>query len=469
MDKKSLHDLLDAATVPDPPVGAMPQNAMRAGIRLRRRRRARYGSVGAATAAVACAATLTVAPGIGRHTAASASGTIYVLGNTSSQGTVTPISAATNTPGQPIVVRTGDPNYLVPDTGPLMAVTPDGKTIWATDGAGTVTAISTATKKAEKTITVLPDAGATVGTIVAGTRQILATPDGKTVYVMDSRGTVTPISTATDQPGTPIRLGPDPSNGYQMAITPDGRTLYVLDFNYQPGTLPSYVIPIDTATGRPGAPIRVPTYANWITVTPDGRTAYVIGESATGSSAEVTPIATATNTPGSPVAIGPGAASDPVMAPDGQSMYLEFSQSGPALSLVNWVVPFSTVTNRPGKLISLGSAVPSGMAIRPDGRTLYVSTGHRTFGLSARLQCLPEALLPISTVSGTVGKPIRVACPNGDIAITPDGRWVYVGSALPARLGLPSSGFVTPVATSINRPGKRIVPVGAPEEILIAP
>ena len=70
---------------------------------------------------------------------------------------------------------------------------------------------------------------------------------------------MTPISTATNTPGTPIRV----SGGEPMTITPDGKTLYVLTGS---GT----VVPISTATNTPGQPIRVgrPRCLPLIAITP---------------------------------------------------------------------------------------------------------------------------------------------------------------------------------------------------------
>jgi DNA-binding beta-propeller fold protein YncE len=78
--------------------------------------------------------------------------------------------------------------------------------------------------------------------------EIAFTPDGKTAYVANEEGpigTVVPISTATNRPGKPIRIG----IGTVIAITPDGKTLYAAAQNT--------VVPISTATNRPGKPIRL--------------------------------------------------------------------------------------------------------------------------------------------------------------------------------------------------------------------
>jgi YVTN family beta-propeller protein len=73
------------------------------------------------------------------------------------------------------------------------------------------------------------------------------TPDGKTIYVLNPRsGTVTPISTATNTAGKPIRAGHFP---FAIAITPDGKTAYVINQF-------SSVTPINIATNTPGKPIK---------------------------------------------------------------------------------------------------------------------------------------------------------------------------------------------------------------------
>ncbi len=76
---------------------------------------------------------------------------------------------------------------------------------------------------------------------------IAITPDGKTVFVANVNGTVTPISTATNPAGTPIKVCAD---AVEIAVTPDGKAAYVM--------CSSSVTPIATATGKAGAPIKVP-------------------------------------------------------------------------------------------------------------------------------------------------------------------------------------------------------------------
>jgi YVTN family beta-propeller protein len=97
--------------------------------------------------------------------------------------------------------------------------------------------------------------------LLDGAPQAIAiTPDGKTLYVTNYRsGTVLPISTATNTPEKPIKVGKGP---VVAAFTPDGKTAYVVSLGA------STVTPISTATSTPGRPIKVGTDPFAIAITP---------------------------------------------------------------------------------------------------------------------------------------------------------------------------------------------------------
>jgi len=107
--------------------------------------------------------------------------------------------------------------------------------------ARTVTPITVATNTARSPIT------------VGSAPSVLAiTPDGKTVYVADVEGTVTPISVATDMAGPPVMVAQNPD---EIVITPDSKRAYVLsDSGPQDGT----VTPIVTATNTAGTAVTIP-------------------------------------------------------------------------------------------------------------------------------------------------------------------------------------------------------------------
>src|SRR5580704_10740984 len=87
-------------------------------------------------------------------------------------------------------------------------------------------------------VAAVPGAAATATRTAAGS--------APTLYVDNQiSGTVTPISIATNTPGKAIKAGSAPTN---MEITPNGKTVYVIDSGGPFGT----VTPISTATNTPG-------------------------------------------------------------------------------------------------------------------------------------------------------------------------------------------------------------------------
>jgi DNA-binding beta-propeller fold protein YncE len=81
-----------------------------------------------------------------------------------------------------------------------------------------------------------------------------------TAYVVNNGSkTVTPVNTATNVAGKPIKVGSDPD---PIAVTPNGKTVYVASEGA--GT----ITPISTATNVAGKPIAAGTIPVTIAVTP---------------------------------------------------------------------------------------------------------------------------------------------------------------------------------------------------------
>jgi YVTN family beta-propeller protein len=147
MDETELRDFFRGLGDTEQPAGAVDL----AGIRIQGRRRLRRRQAGitaGALAAVAVPVLIGTTLGQGHMTrpatVPSATGpsparvpVAYVV-NGGSQGTVTPINTATNTPGR--VIKTGHEPFEI-------AITPNGKTAYVTNlGSGTITPIDTALK-----------------------------------------------------------------------------------------------------------------------------------------------------------------------------------------------------------------------------------------------------------------------------------------------------------------------------------
>jgi YVTN family beta-propeller protein len=303
-----------------------------------------------------------------------------------------------------------------------VAVTPDGKTAYVTNsGSGTVTPITVATNT--------PGSPITVG---SNPYAVAVTPDGKTAYVTnEGSGTVTPITVATNTPGSPITVGSDPEG---VAVTPDGKTAYVA--NLGDGT----VTPITVATNTAGSPITVGSNPYGVAVAPAPQTVYVTNS----SSGTVTPIAVATNTAGTAI----GGFSGPhgvAVTPDGQTVYVvNNAGSVQAVNVATGALE--------GAAINVGSA-PQGIAITPDGQTAYVANGNS------------NTVTPITLASNpshdTVGTAIPVGSEPRAIAITPDGQTAYVTNQV--------SGTVTPITVATNSAGTPITVSGGAFAIAITP
>ena len=273
--------------------------------------------------------------------------------------------------------------------------------------------------------------GATHGPRPAGHRRAVTVYVGYTTFRPRPHkppritGTIVPISAATNKAGQPI---PIRGGVGDIAISPDGTTAYVASDDFL-GAQAGTVTPIRTATNTPGTPIRIRGGAGVVAFTPDGKTAYVGGQD------KITPIHTATSTAGKPIRIY-GAAVTIAITHDGKTAYVLTN------AVKSGIIPIHTATNTAGKPIHVCRARPGTnpilnfphlIAITPDGKTLYVG-------------CEDGTVIPIRTATNTPGRAIRVRGGAITIAFTPDSKIAYVGDG----------GTVTPISTATNRAGKPI-------------
>ena len=122
------------------------------------------------------------------------------------------------------------------------------------------------------------------------------------------------------------------------------------------------------------------------------------------------------------------------------------------------MIPFSTATNTAGKLIKVNGLV-SAMAVTPDGNTAYVVSEPRQNPAAVNCTGRTGEVTPISTVTNLPGHPIRVACDPYAVAVTPDGKTVWVGSR----------NWITPISTATNTAGNPIKFRGALVAMVVAP
>ena len=101
----------------------------------------------------------------------------------------------------------------------------------------------------------------------------------------------------------PLELLPKVGSGPSfIAFTPDGKTAYVATFDG--------VYPISVLTGKVGKPVKTPQFwPDAIAITPNGKTAWVTGDqphNVLHPPGYVLPISTATNKPGRLLQLGQG-------------------------------------------------------------------------------------------------------------------------------------------------------------------
>jgi DNA-binding beta-propeller fold protein YncE len=281
-----------------------------------------------------------------------------------------------------------------------------------------------------------------------------STPDGKTAYVEGPGGAVIPISTTTDKPGKPIPVHiPGGYRPFHITMNPDGKNAYLTFSLHTGSSFSGSIVPINTATNTAGKPIRIYSgknpFVDWIVFSPSGKTAYVgagtwVGETyARLSTATVTPLDTTTNKPGTPIHLSHDEA-DLTITPDGKTLYVA---SGAGRGRSGYVTPINTATGTLGTPIRLSTGAET-LAITPNGKTLYAAG--------------PDAITPISTATNTPGKPIRIENLGPSMAFTPNGKTLYVVS------GWSTGATIVPISTATNTAGQPI-PVSTNGAFAITP
>ena len=313
-------------------------------------------------------------------------------GKSTGMGTVIPIGLTDMVPGTPIETGAGTgPNDII--------ITADGTTAWVTDEyTNSVASIDLATGAVGSPIKVGAEPVAIA--FVPGSNEQWAWTsnyDGKSV---------TTINLATGEVGTTIKMpfaGPN-----TVAFTPDGKTCYVANWGTS-DKAGNTVTPIQVTGGGAGGTIlpsiKVGLNPNWIAVTSDSGIAYVANK----GSSSITPIDVASNKAGAAIKV-PGPPIELEISPDGTIAYVAIAGSKPEIDAV---VPMDLTASPAtvGPAIAMAPmSQPHWIAFTPDGLTAYVvGNGNST-------------LTPITVASGKPGTPVVLSSdPDADllaIAIT---------------------------------------------------
>jgi YVTN family beta-propeller protein len=247
--------------------------------------------------------------------------------------------------------------------------------------------------------------------------------------------------------------------GEGVAVTPDDSTLYIADTG-QYGVLAH-----DLRTRRTTY-IMVGPYPQEVTVSPEGNAVYA---TATGSDT-VSVISTATNTVTARVKVGT-APRQLVFSPDGEYAYVTTQDGIDVVDVATSSV--ARVFRRPG---------PQGIAVSADGRTLYVTypsansvrklnaatgatlavtkTGAEPYAIAAAgpsfyvADMNDDTVSVVSAAASKVTRTIGVGRLPMSVAVTPNGKQVWVGNGLSGSVSVISVTSAKVVATITGWPGR---------------
>jgi DNA-binding beta-propeller fold protein YncE len=272
-----------------------------------------------------------------------------------------------------------------------------------------------------------------------------------------------------------------------LAVSPNGRTLYIADTEVPRAN--GVVWPLVLATGHRGPAIGVHGQPYLLVITPDGRTLFA------SDGAEITPIDVAAGTTRPPIRMGiaAGAPAPLLVSRDGRTLYFAGFDTirsydiatGKFHANIRADLPEAMILSRDGKTLWYASfdnqvvAVdlatgtvtmhvrvqkePIALAMTPNGRTLYVA-------VTGRGSKKPAELIPVDVATGTAGPGIAIHYPVA-LAMAPGGRTVYVLASPQGTNGNGPTvpGWVTPINLSTRTAGHPVSVGYDPTSIVITP
>jgi DNA-binding beta-propeller fold protein YncE len=298
---------------------------------------------------------------------------LYVTGNDyegATKGSLSVIATASGT----AVAQVALPDSPI---GPI-AVTPNGATAYMVAYRDVVPVDLSSLTAGTPIATPITGGGGDLGIAISTNGETAYVPTsemGPCTSATTCYGVVFTIDLSDDTVGpqidVPDYVGTWP-DGYQetlsggIAIAPKGKTAYVV-FDDSGVQEPGWVTPIDTATDTAGSPIRAGVAPDLIVITPNGKTAYVDNSFSNNAVTGVTPIDLTTDTaetqiPRPACPSGSGSYLGPMaIVPSGATLYL-------LCALNSQMVPIDTATNTAGSPSASPStyATPTGIAVVPD-------------------------------------------------------------------------------------------------------
>lgn len=207
----------------------------------------------------------------------------------------------------------------------------------------------------------------------------------------------------------PRSIGVGTQGADALAVSLDGKTLYAANWDEDDDS--GGITVVNLATGRAGRRIDTGGPVIKLAMMPGGRALYALVELGDDSD-RLLRIALAARPSEEQAAFRFGA-EDLVAAPTGSTLYVLAETSRTSMA----VIGVDADSGREEKAVPV-PADAQAMAISPDGRMLYIGTGNADGKGSGEV-------IPIDTRSGKAGKPVRFSHPVIGLAVSPGGGLLF--------------------------------------------
>jgi YVTN family beta-propeller protein len=319
---------------------------------------------------------------------------------------------------------------------------------------GTVTPISGATNKAGSPFKV-----------GAGPTAIAISSNGKTAYVAAGKANrINVLNLRTRTVTHSIAVGAHP---LALALTPNGQDAYVAEpgTSTDNPANPGYgnVQEIDLAHNRVTRAITVGAHPTAIAITPNGKTVYV---TCGYGSFEIVGISTATNkitsTLSTEVAPGdqhPWVANGIAITPNGKTAFVSMMPDFASDTGTVWPVDLATNKVVTGQNFLWPFGYPIGPAIAPNGKTVYVVADQGESNIFDAFNVATSASIVDRVIFS--GDPLPMMGANA-MTVSPNGKTVYVACSKD-----PSRGVAVPLNAATGKAGSWITVGVDPDAIAI--
>ena len=221
-----------------------------------------------------------------------------------------------------------------------------------------------------------------------------------------------------------------PGPTQSIAVSPDGKRAYVTHFEFfqRPGGL----LVIDLATEKVIAEVPLEARGFDLAITPDGKHAYVTGGKV------VSVVDTSTNTVEARVPMDVGFPTWIAITPNGKQAYVGNIDTPAPLGKEQ--LPISVIDTTLKKVVATIPVTANAMAIAPDGKAYATEIGAQGQNVAV-----------IDTANNTVVAKVQAGVGPWAIAVTPDGKKVWVSNQGPTTRNPPNESTISVIDTGTNQ------------------